>query len=113
MFCVKETYLELSPNEEVPITISVYLTNKGRARDIVNFKIKNGQQMRYLLEAQGVGTSILCTPQIVPELNLGQIFTLEYFKMKVNFANKGRRGHKMTWSRSKLLKSTKDSAPIS
>lgn len=111
-FKLQEAYIELNPNESVPVTVSVYLCNPGKVKDVMNIILKNGATYTCTLEAEAVGTSILCEPALGDILNLGQIPTHGVFTFPIRFINKGRREHKLFWTRNKSAKSFKD-PPIS
>lgn len=94
----------LDPLTSQKIVISVYLTNPGKHVETLELKIDQADSVECNLQAVGVGTSILCEPRVQPELDLGYRMTHQKVSFSVKFTNKGRRRHKLFWSRHEVLK---------
>lgn len=70
--------------------------------------VRSGQVIVCKLEAKGIGTSILCSPKIYSETDLGTFLTHQKSALVVKFTNKGNKKHKMLWSRNKHLRQFKE-----
>lgn len=95
------------------INVSVYLKNPGKYCTKLTFDVINGEEKPTCrVECVGVGTSILCEPKLLPEMDLGNILTHQYFTKEIKFTNLGKHSHKIEWSHSKILsKRTSDEFP--
>lgn len=100
--------LELEPLATGTIQVSLYLCNPGKHLDSLTFYIENADDVVIKLLSFGVGTSILCEPELPEELHLGILLTHRKFVYPVKFTNKGFRTHKMKWGNQKSGKVPKN-----
>lgn len=104
MFSAVPTEVHLEPLSCGTIEVSVHLYNPGKVVEEALFNIQHSDSFTITLRAHGRGTSILCRPEMPPTLSLGCLLTHKQFSYNMVFTNKGKKFHKIKWSRSKVMK---------
>ncbi|KAK9687661.1 hypothetical protein QE152_g36095 [Popillia japonica] len=105
---ISNDYLTLNPSESLDLEVRVYVRAPGYYTDKILFTTEQGESQSCLVKVTAVGSSILCAPEIEPELNLGALLTHRTFSLNLKFTNMSKKYHKIIWSRIKKLKSFRD-----
>nr|CAH7720449.1 unnamed protein product [Callosobruchus chinensis] len=141
-FFVDITEVMIHPEHMAVIPVQCYLKNTGRHKSYVRCSITKGETIDVKIFAigiekivkvfpqpewvfyisaifvvlklmlLGVGCSILCEPEIVPEYDAGFLLTHQLFRLDVKFTNLGRKSTKLLWTRQKVLRSMKETEEI-
>ncbi|KAI4465642.1 dlec1 deleted in lung and esophageal cancer 1 [Holotrichia oblita] len=105
---ISNDYITLNPSESLDLQVEAYVRVPGYFTDKIIFTTEQGESQCCLVKVTAVGSSILCEPEIEPELNLGAILTHQTFSLNIKFKNMSKKYHKIIWSRLKKLKSFRD-----
>ncbi|KAK5646871.1 hypothetical protein RI129_005335 [Pyrocoelia pectoralis] len=110
LFVVEPSTFVLNSEESRPLSISVYMTNPVSVVDKFTINVTDGNTYEVILKAKGVGSSIESIPALQPSLNFDVLMTCQEFSFDVTLMNKGKRWHKLYWSRNKHLKQLRESS---
>ncbi|GJQ69846.1 hypothetical protein Trydic_g22394 [Trypoxylus dichotomus] len=105
---IDEELLTLNPSESLDLEVKAYVRVPGQFTDKIAFTTEQGESQSCYIKVTAVGSSILCEPEIEPELNLGAILTHQTYTLNVKFTNMSKKYHKLIWTRLKKLKSFRD-----
>ncbi|VEN64751.1 unnamed protein product [Callosobruchus maculatus] len=111
-FFVDITEVRIHPEHVAVIPVRCYLKNTGKYESYVRCSTTKGETIDVKIFATGVGCSILCEPEIVPEYDAGFLLTHQIFRVEIKFTNLGKKYTKMLWTRQKVLKSMKETEEI-
>ncbi|KAF7287159.1 hypothetical protein GWI33_002530 [Rhynchophorus ferrugineus] len=98
-FNIEDSTLELAAEETRKLAISVVFNDPGKIKDIILVEIYQGDVLSVKVSAEGIGTSIVCDPELSPELNLGMILTYKLFVQDVKVTNRGSYHNKLLFSK--------------
>ncbi|KAM6252821.1 hydrocephalus-inducing protein homolog [Porphyrio hochstetteri] len=87
----------IPPETEVAVTVTANLDDIEKFKDEVIVSIENSHSYNVLIQAFGIGTTIVTDKPLAPELNLGPHFSLDRCCYRFNITNKGRRIHRLYW----------------
>ncbi|KAM6253129.1 hydrocephalus-inducing protein homolog [Porphyrio hochstetteri] len=87
----------IPPETEVAVTVTANLDDIKKFEDKVIVSIKNSHSYDVLIQAFGIGTTIVTDKPLAPELNWGPHFSLDPCCYRFNLTNKGRRIHRLYW----------------
>ncbi|KAJ8920877.1 hypothetical protein NQ315_015670 [Exocentrus adspersus] len=90
--------LEIMPDEEKSIQISVHLTDTGKYTESINAVVHNGESIDIKVYAEGVGHSLICEPDLSPEFDTGLQLTHQLFNLPIKMSNLGRSFYKIRWT---------------
>ncbi|XP_074027129.1 hydrocephalus-inducing protein homolog isoform X2 [Leptinotarsa decemlineata] len=100
--------LRIGPEDRAEVEVTCYLTDTGRVKNYINVDITNGESMSIAVLAEGVGSSIMCEPNLQPEYDAGTLLTYQFFRLPVSFTNLGKKPYKILWTRKQSVRSLKN-----
>ncbi|XP_031345267.1 hydrocephalus-inducing protein-like [Photinus pyralis] len=109
LFSIDPKTFALNIDESKTLSISVYMTSPGTVVDKLSICVIDGNTYEVTLKAKGVGTCIESLPALAPSINFDVLMTYREFSFDVTFVNRGKKWHKLYWSRNKHLKQMRES----
>eukprot|EP00854_Cymbomonas_tetramitiformis_P000766 gene766-1240_t len=86
----------LAPGEEIALTISTYLDETQRFKDVLHILVIEGNDTAVPLEALGIGSTVICDEDLTT-MNFGPQFTNRPFMKEIVLQNMGRRSQQLQW----------------
>ncbi|XP_031785390.1 hydrocephalus-inducing protein homolog isoform X3 [Nasonia vitripennis] len=84
---------QLEANESITLNIYILLRDKGKYFDHLYINILNGEKIDVSLSAIGIGTCIVFDPEILPEFNMGFLFSKQDINLPLTIKNEGNKHH--------------------
>ncbi|XP_063234801.1 hydrocephalus-inducing protein-like [Bacillus rossius redtenbacheri] len=88
----------VGPNSVLRVDATAILTDVGKFSAKLSVQVGSSLSLEVRMEAQGEGTSIVADPSVVPELNLGTIFSHQTVERQILLKNEGTKHHQLQWS---------------
>ncbi|XP_078257666.1 hydrocephalus-inducing protein homolog [Rhinoraja longicauda] len=106
----------IPPHGQVDVTIIAHLDDTIWSEDKLHLLIENGHSKSILVQAKGIGCTIISNKPFGPHLNLGSVFSSQVCRYSVKLTNCGRRHHQIYWKTEEfplVFKPTPQKQPIS
>lgn len=100
--------MDILPDEEKVIKVSVYLTDVGKYASTINVKVDNGESIDIKVFGEGVGHSLLCEPSLESNYDANLLLTHQQFVLPVKMTNLGKRFYQVRWTSYPSIKILKE-----
>ncbi|KAK2576816.1 hypothetical protein KPH14_005450 [Odynerus spinipes] len=101
---VNPTSGELEPNESMDLNVEVYLRDSGKYEDNILMAVHNSRTISVNLKANGVGCSVVFTPNVFPTFDMGLLFSHQKASIPITAKNHGSRPYQLIWSNTPELR---------
>ncbi|KAJ8683417.1 hypothetical protein QAD02_019209 [Eretmocerus hayati] len=102
---------ELDVDESVIINVTVFLRDSGKYTDNISVFISNGRPININVSAVGVGSSIIFSPEIFPNFEMGVLLSRQDISIPIILKNEGTRHHKLSFTTESKPRQTKKATP--